>query len=209
MAFDFIDMIVNTGDEYLTGVFYKHRPMSKEDGGATFRYKQLDINAKVFGKVFGELRNDRTTYAIKTNDDCNFMVGGYIETQNGLLWEISELITNEEVEGNNETLRWFKTAKNAEISIRMVQVDDLYNLRDTYTKYCKIRIESKVKISIVTATHGNTSYTETVNANAYEYTVDKGTGWTFQIAFETGENDAIYVSADKTVVSELVYKIRG
>ena len=207
MAFDFIDMIVNTGDEYLTGVFYKRRPMSKEDGGVTFRYKQLDINAKVFGKVFGEIRNDRTTYAIKTNDDCNFIVGGYIETQNGLLWEISEMITNEEIEGGNETLRWFKTAKNAEISIRMVQVDDLYNLRDVYTKMCKIRIESKVKISIVTATHGTSSHTETVNANSYEYTVEKGTSWAFQIAFETGDSDVIYVSADKSVVSELVYKI--
>lgn len=132
MNFDFIDMIVNTGDEFLTGTFYRRRPKTPEDGGVNFRYKQLDPNSKVFDKVLGQMRKDTATYAISTNDDCKFNIGGYIRTQNGLLWEITSVIGNEEVKGGNEALRWFTTAKNSDTSIRLIQVDDLWDLDSTY-----------------------------------------------------------------------------
>lgn len=137
---DYIDFLVDTTDEYLTGYFYKKRPISVEDGKITFKYKQLDPNSRVFGKVLGEVRSDRATYAIKTNDQCGFNIGGYIITQNGLIWQITEVITNEEVKGGNDVLRWFKRAKNAECSVRMVQIDDLFNINEAYNDMCEITV---------------------------------------------------------------------
>lgn len=203
MTFDFIDMIVNTGDEFLTGVFYKRRPKAPTDIGVTFKYKQLDPNARVFGKLLGELRKDRATYAIKTNDDCAFNIGGYIQTQNGAMWEITEVIANEEVKGGNEALRWFTKAKNAEISVRMIQVDDLYDINNAYEKNCIIRLKSEKKM--VSVSYGGAS--ETVNGTTHEISLAKGTGTTITIAFEDGSSKKIVVAAYKTGVNELNYKV--
>ena len=137
MAMDIVDMFVNTSDEYLTGYFYARRPKTPEDGRVTFKYKQLDPNARVFDTVLGNVRSDSATYAIKTNDHCGFNVGGYIVTQNGLCWTITEVITNEQVNGENAVLRWFTGAKNAECSVRMLQVDSLFAVENAYTK-CKV-----------------------------------------------------------------------
>lgn len=207
MKFDFIDMIVNTGDEYLTGVFYKRRPATPEDGGVTFKYKQLDPNARVFGKVLGEVRKDRATYAIKTNDDCAFNIGGYIQTQNGLVWEITEVIANEEVQGGNEALRWFRMAKNAEISVRMIQVDDLYNLNDTYDTSCVLSVTSKRVISKAVVSVDGSDTTENVGGYTYECTVNRGASVKIELTLEDGTKKKIAATENKTVVSRLEYKI--
>ena len=137
---DFMDFLVDSTDEYLTGYFYKKRPTSQEDGRIKFNYKQLNPNSRVFGKLLGEVRADRASYAIKTNDMCGFNIGGYIITQNGLIWQITEVITNEEAKGSNDALRWFTTAVNAECSVRMVQIDDLFNINEAYDDICEITI---------------------------------------------------------------------
>ena len=138
---DFIDFLVDSSDEYLTGTFYKQRPKSKADGGINFTYTQLDPNSKVFGKILGEIRADRASYAIKTNDQCGFNIAGYIVTQNGLIWQITEVVTNEQTKSPNDVLRWFKTAQNAECSMRMIQVDDLYDINSAYDDICNISIK--------------------------------------------------------------------
>ena len=137
---DFMDFIVDRADEFLTGYFYKKRPKSQEDGRIKFNYRQLDPNSRVFGKLLGEVRADRASYAIRTNDMCGFNVGGYIITQNGLIWQITEVITNEESKGSNDALRWFTTAVNAECSVRMLQIDDLFNIDEAYDDMCEITV---------------------------------------------------------------------
>lgn len=151
MAMDYIDMLVDTSNEKLTGYFYKRRPKKPEDGRITFKYEQLDPNSRVFDKVLGNVRADRATYAIKTNDHCGFNVGGYIITQNGLIWEIAEVVTNEQAKGSNDVLRWFRTAKNAECSVRMIQVDDLFNQDESYIDECKVTISlySETELPII------------------------------------------------------------
>ena len=201
MSFDFIDMIVNTGDEFLTGVFYHRRPVSPMDYGVTFRYKQLDPNSKVFDKVLGELRKDSATYAIKTNDDCKFKVGGYIRTQNDLLWEITTVITNEEVEGGNEALRWFKVAKNSEVSIRMVQVDDVWGIDEAYKGRCNITITSKHRIHSIK--HDNVE--ESVDDYSCSYSVLKGKSATFKLYFGTGEEQEYEIPANLTLKDMISY----
>lgn len=203
MRFDFIDMIVNTGDEYLTGMYYRRRPTSPLDGAVTFRYKQLDPNSKVFDKLLGELRKDASNYSITTNDDCKFIIGGYIRTQNGLLWEITSIISNEEVKGGNEALRWFKVAKNSEVSIRMVQVDDLWDVEPVYVSKCKIRFHSAKLINTVFYSWGLGPITEEINAYEWVKEVEAGSAWSGTFTFEDGETVKVSVSKKETMVREL------
>ena len=185
MAFDFIDMLVDTKDEYLTGHFYKRRPRTPEDGKIVFKYKQLDPNSKIFDTVLGNVRADSARYAIETNDHCGFNIGGYIVTQNGLIWEITEVITNEQANGSNNTLRWFTTAKNAKCSVRMIQVTDLFDKEESYIDECKINVnlvgelpEGKVLSGKVSySTNGEPVENGTVNINdinTFDITVSKG-----------------------------------
>ena len=140
MAMDIVDMLVNSSDEYLTGYYYSRRPKTPEDGKVTFSYKQLDPSSHVFDTVLGNVRSDRSTYAIKTNDDCGFQVGGYIVTQNGLCWTITEVVTNENAEHENAVLRWFREAKNAACSVRMLQVDSLFAVENAYRTDCLVTV---------------------------------------------------------------------
>lgn len=155
MEMDYLDFLVDSTTERLTGYFYKRRPKTKEDGRLPFQYEQLDPNSKVFDKVLGNVRADRATYAIKTNDYSDFNVGGYIITQNGKIWEITEVITNEQVKGNNDALWWFKTAKNVECSVRMIEIDELFNQEESYVDECKITITVESSKTAVTSAQIN------------------------------------------------------
>ena len=137
---DFIDMLVNTSDEYLTGYFYKARPQSAEDGKITFKYKEKDPNSRVFDKLLNEVRADSARYAISTNDACGFNVGGYIVTQSGEFWEITDVVGHEQGKTTNNALRWFKRVKDAEIYVRMIKVNDLYAIEDAYKTTCTVTI---------------------------------------------------------------------
>lgn len=163
MAMDFIDMLVDTSNEKLTGYFYKRRPRTPEDGRITFKYEQLNPNSRVFDKVLGNVRADSELYAIKTNDHCGFNVGGYIITQNGLIWEITEVVTNEQAKGSNDVLRWFRTAKNAECNVRMIRIDDLFVQEESYVDKCKVSIH---------LTKGAFIYDATVNIVNGEQEID-------------------------------------
>lgn len=208
---DFMDLIIDSADEYLTGCFYKKRPKTKEDGCVRFNYKQLDPNSRVFGKILGEVRADRASYAIKTNDMCGFNIGGYIVTQNGLIWQITEVITNEEAKGSNDALRWFKKAVNAECSVRMVQVDNLYDIEDTYTDACEITVTLKVATDVTKnfRAYANGSEEEleyAIKGSAYIFEVKKGSYVDISTVYNPGGQGAESVkhriSADKTTKSK-------
>ena len=114
---DFIDLIVDSSDEFLTGYYYNRRPLTPDDGRVTFMYKQHNPHSRVFETVLGNVRSDKAMYAVSTNDDCDFLVGAYIHTQNGLYWEIVEVVKNEQTKKNNDVLRWFTKAVISNIAL--------------------------------------------------------------------------------------------
>lgn len=208
MAMDYIDMLVDTSSEKLTGYFYKRRPRTPDDGRITFKYEQLDPNSRVFDKVLGNVRADRATYAIKTNDHCGFNLGGYIITQNGLIWEITEVVTNEHAKGSNDVLRWFKTAKNADCNVRMIQIDDLFNQEESYVDECKITVTSSLsslkfssaQIDIINGEQGvefSGAYTDTLT-----FYVPKGSYVKALLRLSFGLNRTIKISGYQTQGNE-------
>ena len=205
---DFIDLMVDTSEEYLTGFFYKRRPKNAEDGRISFLYKQLDPNSRVFDTVLGNVRADRATYAIKSNDNCGFNVGGFVITQNGLIWEIVEVIRNEEVKGSNDALRWFKRAVNTECSVRMIQVDDLFDIEDSYNTMCKVNVKTNnvdLTSIVVTETLLQTTipYNQTAS-NEFSFEVEKNTAVSVVVQYGKGVSKKIQIPSYRTVESELL-----
>ena len=191
---DFIDFMVDSSDEYLTGTFYKRRPKTVEDGGINFTYKQLDHNSKRFGKVLGNVRADVANYAISTNDHCGFSIGGYIVTQNGLIWQITEIVTNEEVKGKSDVLRWFTSAENSEQSLRMIQVDNLFEIEESYNKWCDITVYAVTDRQAVLLYSTNDdplkeyepNSIKTDNGYKFNFRVEKGVNVTVEIGWDSG-----------------------
>lgn len=178
----------DTSEETLTGVFYKTRPNYVNDGGITFKYKQLDPNSRVFDKVLSEIRADSARYAIKTNDACGFNIGGYIVTQNGEFWEITEVVTNEEERTTKNALRWFKSVNNAETSIRMIKVNDLYTVDNAYLTTCTVVIAlyvNGVEKTIGSAISSIGSI-RTQGTNEAILTIEKGTSATVTLVYQGG-----------------------
>lgn len=182
----------DTSEETLTGVFYKTRPNYVNDGGITFKYKQLDPNSRVFDKVLSEIRADSARYAIKTNDACGFNIGGYIVTQNGEFWEITEVVTNEEERTTKNALRWFKRVSNSEISVRMIKISDLYTLESAYLTTCKVVIalyQNGVEKTVSSASTSN-GIIRVSGTNEATLTIEKG---------ESAIVRLIYAGGSKTV----------
>ena len=203
MAYDFVDFLVDTSDEYLTGYFYKRRPKTQDDGRITFKYKQLDPQSRVFSTLLGNVIADSAMYAIKTNDHCGFNVGGYIQTQNGLFWEITEVVNNEEEKGSNDVLRWFTSTKNAECNVRMIQVTDIYSVEDAYTTDCEVEasfISSEDGSPLIIDHVSSVSTGESYNfeGNVLTFPVTKNTSATASVVFEDGSAKSITVSAYQT-----------
>lgn len=203
-SFDFIDLIINNADEYLTGYYYERRPVSQDDGRITFNYRQLDPNSKVFSTVLSNLRADRATYAIATNDFDGFKVGGYVVTQNDLIWEITEVISNEEVKGQNDSLRWFKKARGAEWSVRMIQVTDLFAVRESYTTECEIELTFNKQIKTATIKSG---VMYNIEVNVLKIHVDKGTEVEVTVKFEDSPDYHLNISKEQTQRQSYIAKI--
>ena len=209
---DFIDMIVDSSDEFLTGYFYKKRPKYPHEGRITFSYKQYNANSKIFDTILGDLRADKATYAISTNDDCDFNVGGYIVTQNGLIWEIVEVVKNEETKANKDVLRWFTKAIDTETNVRMIEVDDLFDQVDTYEKYCNIRIDFNFDVSSILIKESlrgiGIEYDKitAVEGSSILFKSPKNTALTIEFTKSGGAKKTMQIPSYKTLENEIVFE---
>lgn len=123
-----LDFLTPKDDEYMTGYYYERRPVAPEDGCVKFRYSRLDPYARTFDTVLGQMRLDRETYSLKTRSALDWKVKGYVSTQNGLFFQITEILTDTQPKGTEETLRLFKKAPETEYTIRMVKADNPWEL---------------------------------------------------------------------------------
>lgn len=200
---DYVDFLVDSSDEHLTGYFYARRPKTQDDGKISFNYKELDPNSRVFSKLLGNVITDSATYAIETNDNCGFKVGSYIQTQNGLFWEITEVVANEEEKSTNNALRWFKTAKNAECRVRMIQVSDVYEVEDAYTTDCEVELtfvskDKEIPLVIEKISSISTGESYQFTDNVLTFPVVKNTAVKVSVVFANGTAKQVSLSAYQT-----------
>lgn len=115
--------------EFLTGTYYKRRPVTMGDGGETFTYENIDAHTREYKTIIGTLLVEGRTAAIKTRSNIEFKVKQYIVTQDGQLWEINLVTENPQVKETEEALRIFKTTAKTEKIIRLVGVENPKGLK--------------------------------------------------------------------------------
>ena len=128
MGSAYLNFMTPKDDGFMTGYYYERRPVSPDDGRQKFRYSRLDPYSRVFDTTIGRLRIDRETYSLKTHQNLNWKVKGYISAQNGKFFQIVEVLEDEQVRGSEEVLRLFKRAPETEYTIRLVRVDNPWGI---------------------------------------------------------------------------------
>lgn len=135
---NFLEFLKDCQDEVLTGTYYARRPIIEgyngavktdyNDHGVPFRYDIVDDKASTYQTMIGTLRADRTLQTIKTDADIDFIVDGYVKAQDGGFYQISEVIKRIAPPKNKQALRWFKTTIKTTRVLRMIEVDNPFNL---------------------------------------------------------------------------------
>ncbi len=122
---DFLsEFLAQKSREFLTGTYYKRRPVTNADGGEKFSYENLDPHTREYKTVIGTLLIEGRTAAIKTRSAINFKTKQFIVTQDGQLWEISLVTENPQVKETEDALRIFKTTAETEKVIRLVGIEN-------------------------------------------------------------------------------------
>ena len=121
-------MLSGKSDEFMTGYYYARRPSSGDDGAQRFSYSRLDPYYRSYDVEFGQMRIDKSTYSLKTKTPLEWKVNGYVSTQDGEFFQITEIITDGQTRENEEALRLFKKALGREYTIRLLRVDNPWGI---------------------------------------------------------------------------------
>ena len=124
----FLEMLAGKSDEFMTGCYYARRPSSGDDGAQRFSYSRLDPYYRSYDVEFGQMRIDKSTYSLKTKTPLEWKVNGYVSTQDGEFFQITEIITDGQTRENEEALRLFKKALGREYTIRLLRVDNPWGI---------------------------------------------------------------------------------
>lgn len=125
---DVLDFLVKKDKETMTAFYYPKNPRSIEDGRIPFAYERVDHRRINFATITPNLRSDEETYTIRTNDDCGFKIGKYVSTQDGCMWVIREIMHDEQAQGSEEALLYFKKVVDSVFTIRMVRAENPWGI---------------------------------------------------------------------------------
>lgn len=126
---DFLDFMAISDEEVLSGTYYPKKPKLPQDKSFSFMYDIVDESNKYYSKILGEIQTEKTTQTIKTNDDCGFKIKGYIVTQDGIMWQIDNLVKRLVKAENKQALRWLKQTVETEYVIRLIEVENPMGLK--------------------------------------------------------------------------------
>lgn len=126
---DYLDLLHIKADEVLTGTYYERRPLTPQDVGETFSYDIVDEPRSAYYNILQALNTTMTTQTIKTSDLHNIKVKGYCVTQEGGLYQIQEIIKQIKKPKTKYALRVIQTTIETEYVLRMVEVDNPWELK--------------------------------------------------------------------------------
>lgn len=125
----FSDFCADKSREFLTGTFYKRRPLTTADGGISFTYETLDPHSREYKTLISTLLVEGRNTAIKTRSSLDFKIKNFIVTQDAQLWQIVSVLENPQNPATEEALRIFREAPAAEKIIRMVGIENPMSLK--------------------------------------------------------------------------------
>ncbi len=116
-------------EEVLTATYYPRIPETPQDSGVEFQYDIVDEKDKAYSTLLNNLQTDNGTSAIKTNDMCGFKVNGYVATQDGSFWQITNVSKHLVKPNTKQALRLMKETAETEYLLRLIEVDNPLELK--------------------------------------------------------------------------------
>lgn len=126
---DYLDFLTVKDEEVLTGNYYKRRPITTEDGGLPFSYDIVNESDKNYSTIINNLQTEQVVQTIRTNDLVGFKIKGYVVTQDGILWQITNIMKRLAKPENKQALRILKQTIETEFVIRLIAVDNPMELK--------------------------------------------------------------------------------
>ena len=119
---DALDFLKPKTEYFLTGSYRK----TLQDSPQYFDYSIVDRPSKSFSEVINNLITTKMELIIRTMWDCDFIPNGYIVTQDGKMWIIQEVQTDD----NNGEVLWFSAFNPmTEFIITLLEVDNPRGLK--------------------------------------------------------------------------------
>lgn len=126
---DYLDLLHQRSEEVLTGTYYDRRPLTPQDVGEAFSYDIVDEPRSAYFNLLQSLNTTMSTQTIKTTDIHDVKVKGYCVTQEGGLWQIQEVVKRIKNPKTKYALRVIQTTIETEYVLRMVEVDNPWELK--------------------------------------------------------------------------------
>ena len=120
--------LLNPKPQYpATGKYYKERPISPDDGAESFNYGYVSTYSNTYRRLFGNMQGNEGQTVIRTDDQCNFAVHGFIITQDGKAFEILQVETDRQA-APPQAMRLFSTPVSTEYVIRLIAIDNPWGI---------------------------------------------------------------------------------
>lgn len=125
---DYFDFFAIKDDDFFSGTYYARRPKTTQDVGIEFAYDIEDAQQDSRENVLSTLQTKRELFSIRTVEPIKFKIQGYVVTQEGEFWQIDSLLKRP-YKQNKEVYRLFKNAPTVETVLRLVKVENPWQLK--------------------------------------------------------------------------------
>jgi len=116
---DLLDMLVPKEGYVLNGTYRE----KYKDAPSYFEYDEVDSPRWSFGEVINNLIRDTSAYVIRTQHPLKWKTNGFVITQDGKAWRITEIIKHA-ISKNKDSLRIMRENPAAEFVLGMIEVDN-------------------------------------------------------------------------------------
>lgn len=138
---DLLDILAGRASETNPATYYDNRPdgmytatgaadlFSLDNGGTPFDYEIIDPTSYQLRSLFGDV-TDRTgrQMAIKTRDAVDFRVGGFVATDDDILYTV-DAVTVDTSASNKQVMRFIPVPLESVRIVRLVEVENLNRVR--------------------------------------------------------------------------------
>lgn len=124
----FFNLLVDKSEYCFRGTYYARKPKTTEDKGETFNYNIENYETKATQNVVNNIETVEANFSIKTVNDVQFNLKGYVVTQDGEMWQIVSMLKRP-YKDEKEAFRIFKNSPKVETVLRMINVQNARNLK--------------------------------------------------------------------------------
>lgn len=126
--FDLLTILKGRAEFTYSGLYYSAMPTDPAEKGIPFDYEIIDPTEKHFQMLMGNIDvSQGRTMAIKSNDPLNWLVDGFVLTQDNVLYTINAV---REDLGNSQkqSARYVRDIIGKEYVLRLVERENLLGL---------------------------------------------------------------------------------